>query len=939
MEIRARLKHERLAQEIRRGKLSQNRWAQKLGINRGHLSQLVRGRRPFPKAETRARLLEGLNLSFDDLFEYVPYPTDPARSSHSRLTAQPSPNAGRVPPRAPDSARIGLESRAASLIKDCREACRRLAAKPGYSLVALLTLAIGIGASSAIYTLLSNTLLAPLPFQDPQRLVLIWSHARDQQWLRGSVSIPEVEDQRRQNPALQQIGVFNHRRSLSVSSREGAVRLDTVWTDSAYFRALGVEAALGRTFSPQEDREPGAHPVAILSHSFWKDRFASDPDVLGAEIRLTGRTYEVIGVMPSDFRDPTQAQGNNPQVWVPLSMGMPFFGASMYQTRSNRQYAGLARLAPGYTLQQARQASDSIAARLETQFPDTHSDRGIRLEPLYEYFYRDLERPLQALMAAALLVLLLGCVNVATLLLVRARARRGELALRAALGASSSRLMRETLLESLLLSAAGGAAGLILAWGAVRAVASFGTLQLPSFAHLHLDWEVLGLSLALSLATGLLFGALPALHASRTDPGRVLHSAGRSLIAGGGVLRWLVTAEAALAVVLLIGAGLTARSLFRLVETEMGFDTGRLLTMRTELRGPRFSGRESIHAFARDLLQDVRALPGVESAAVWGPSMVGNANWHMNVTPAGLDPQDPRNWTFVQRLMVSPGALESLRIPLLRGRSFRADDRDSAQDLNRDGTITPDEVKGLVVMVDQRLADILWPGQEALGKRLQLWAAGGWPATVVGVTQPVLHRGRNYSGSLGDLYLPFFEFSLRDMTLLVRYRSNANATLEAVRRIVRRLDAEVPLYDAATMQERLAVQEAQPRFVAALMAAYAGTATFLAAVGIFGVLTYWVRRSRDELAVRSALGARRNQLILLTLRKGLTPVLLGGLIGIASAMGLSGFVESLLFEISRADAATYVLAAALLAAVALASCLLPARRAGRMDPMEVLRGE
>lgn len=939
MEIRVRLKHRQLAIIIGSSKLSQNRWAQKLGIERGHFSQLLQGQRLYPEVETRARLLEGLNLSFDDIFEYEA--CDPAQRStaSSRRTRKPirrfqAQSATAVPPPK------GRESLFALLFKDARDALRRLRGNPGYCLVAVLTLSVGIGANSAIYSLLRNTLLAPLPFRDPDSLAIMWSHARDQNWLRGAVSIPETEDQRRGNPALQSIGNFNSARSLSLSGPSGAERLNTVWAESGYFRALGVQAALGRTLHQDEDRGLGAHPVVILSHSFWKERFASDQQIVGRTIRLTGRSCQIIGVMPAHFRDPTEAWGQKPQIWVPLSMGEPFFGSNMFQSRPTRQYAALARLAPGYTLQQAQAAADRVALQLESEFPQSQTDRGIYLEPLQQHFYQQLEGPLQALMAAALLVLLLCCLNVATLMLVRARVRQGELALRAALGASSSRLVREALVESLLLSLGGAGAGLAVAWVAVGALAANGTLQLPSFTSLSLDMEVVGLSILLSLATGLIFGSLPALHAARVNPGRTLHSAGRSVRGGGGVLGGLVAAETALAVVLLVGAGLTAKSLYHFMRTKMGFDSHGLLSLRTELRGPGYSSGNAIQSFADDLLREVRALPDVESAAVWGPNMVGQASWHINLTPGGRDASDERNWVFAQRLLMTPGALETLGIPLLRGRSFTPDDRDSAQDRNGDGQITPDEVQGLAVMVDQRLAEMLWPGEDALGKRVQLWASAAWPATVVGVAQTALHRGRGYSGSdIGDVYLPFDEFPSGDIALLVRYRSNVRSTLNAVRSILQRLDPELPLFDAVTMLERLSRQEAQPRFVAGLMGAYAASATFLAAVGIFGVLAFSVRRRRDEMALRSALGAQRSQVMLLVVRQGMMPALAGGALGMAAALGLSRFLESLLYEVSRNDALTYVMVAALVTMVALAACLLPARWASRVDPMRVLREE
>lgn len=814
-----------------------------------------------------------------------------------------------------------------SWIDDVRYAARALARNPGFTAVAVLTLALGIGLDTAVSSLVHGTLLAPLPFRDADRLAVMVTTPADRPLEIWTIAIPEAQDVAQRSRLLAGVGTFEYRRSPTLTGGDRPERPSCNFVTSSYFQILRAKPALGRTFLPEEDQGIGGHPVVILSHEIWTRRFRGDPAVLGSKVVLSGVPYTVVGIMPPGFQD-LRGDVNRSDIWLPLTMGVPFYGQDMFETRSGRQYLGIARLADGVSLAAAQAELEQISKQLEKEYPYSNENRVLRLIPLRTWFFGDLEKPVKALAAGAAFVLLICCTNLTMLLLVRGRVRQREIALRAALGAARGQLARHTLAESLLLALLGGGLGLLLASWAVRFWTA-GGLALPLFAKIRLEPGLLLIALASTLAIGLVLGTVPALRLYRSDLRQALQSAGRQTAPVSQTrsgLSPIVIAEVSLAVVLLVGAALTAKSLFRLLGTETGFDAGGLLTMRTELRDSKYESDEAVKTFAEQAVDRIQALAGVESAVAWGPSMLGEAGFHWRMSPAGMAPTDPRGQILVQRLHVTPGGLKALGIPLLRGREFTRMDRQ--------------EPPPYLVVMGEGLARKLWPGEDAVDKRFYLGEDPSLSGVVIGVARDARHRGRQSPEDqvAGDVYVSFLQRPQRNLSLLVRHRGDTAAILQEVRKAVAEMDPDLVLFDVATMEDRLAQREAGPRFTAALMGVYAVLAILLASLGIYGVLAYSVQQRAPELAMRSALGALPRRQLLMVIRQGLASVLLGVVLGLGGAYVLSRFIESLLFGVSRTDPAMYLAVAALLILVALAACYLPARRASRVDPMLILRG-
>lgn len=804
-------------------------------------------------------------------------------------------------------------------------AVRTLSRNPGFTTVAVLILALGIGINTAVYSLARGTLFAPLPFPEADRLGVVVSTLVDRSWEYSSVSIPEMRDVEERSSSFAGITIFESRRSPTLGGEVPERPLNNFVTAS-YFDVLKAKALLGRTFLPEEDQGIGGHPFAVLSHELWQRRFGGDPAIVGSKVVLSDQPYTVIGVMPAGFRD-MRRDLEQSEMWLPLTMGVPFYGQDMFESRSGRQYLGLARLRDGVGFAAAQADLDRISRQLQKEQPYAHEGRGLRLVPLREWFYSDMKRPLKALSAGAFFVLLICCANLSMLLLVRGRTRQLEIAVRAALGADRTRLAQQTLAEGLLLALLGGGLGLLLAWWATRFWAlGFG---LPVFAEIGLEPGVLGVSLGAILVTGLILGLLPALRIYTAPLQDVLRTSGRSLAGGGRPRRGpnlIVVGETGLALMLLVGAGLTAKSLYRLVQIDLGYDSRDMLTVQLELRGQRYDDDEAVKSFTEQLSERIQAVPGVRSAVLWGPSMLGEAGFHIRLSPEGMDPADPNGRVMTQRLHVSPGALKKLGITLLRGREFTRMDRQPSPPL--------------LAIFDQRLAQSFWPGEDAVGKRFYTGENPDRYGIVIGVALNVRHRGRLVAENevAGDVYISNLQIPVRTLSLLVHCEGDVAGVLARMRKSVAELDQNLVLFDSAMMEDRLAEREASPRFTAALMAIYAGLAILLASLGIYGVLAYSVQQRAPELAMRSALGALPQRQLLMVIRQGMASVLLGVVLGLAGAYVLSRSIESLLFDVSRTDPAMYLAVTALLILVSLAACYLPARRASRVDPMLVLRG-
>lgn len=827
------------------------------------------------------------------------------------------------------------------MTKDLKYALRRLSKNPGFTLVAAMTLALGIGANVAIYTVSHHTLFAPLPYPDPERTVVLGSTFPEQGWEFTALGIPEIMDQDERNPLLEDMAMFSVNRSVTVAIQgRMAERLHTTWVTSGYFSVLGAQAALGRTFLPEEDEGIGAHPVAVVSDRTWRTRFSSDPNVLGTEVGIGKLRFTVVGVMPPDFRDLRTAWGDGADIWLPLSMGTLYYRQDMFEKRETREYHAVARLAAGKSLEEVQSVVDSVARQLEEEYPEGQGGRGVNLKPLPELFFGDLEKPLLILQSAALVVLLICCVNVATLLMARARARRSDFGMKAALGASRARLTREMLVESFVLAGGGGVLGILLAVVAVAAFSRWGMIGLPSFVVLETDAAVFASALAMVVLTAIVFGIAPGFLAGRTDPMAALREGGRG---GPSPLRGLfpiVALEVGLAVVLLIGAGLLIRSFYRFVSTDVGFATRDLVTMRLIIPEYHMEFGDEMRQLADRFVSELHAIPGVESASLWGMTMIGESGWHMGVTRGHEDPKDPENWVWVQRMHATPEAFDTLDIPILAGRTFSREAWAVAEDRNGNGRWEPEEKIASSVVVSETLAEKLWPGRAAVGQSLWLYEGIGWPATVVGVAADGLHRGRRDTQNVeGDLYLSYFQWPANSVSVIIKSRLEATGLAQTARTLLDGIDPELVIYDVATLEERLSRENAHTAFPMVLMGFYAATATLLAAVGIFGVLAFSIRQRTSELAIRAAMGARRANLLTLVLSQGMKPVVVGLAAGLGTAFLLGGKIRDLLYAIPETDVLSWLGASLFLLLVAFLACLLPARRASRQDPMNVLRQE
>lgn len=810
---------------------------------------------------------------------------------------------------------------------DVKYAFRALARRPGFTIVVLLTLGLGIGINATVYTLTSNLLFRPLPFPDPERMAVVVSTFPEMGWTSGSVSILEVEDVQERSKLVQSVSYFASSSNPTLMDGEVPERLNANFVTSSYFSALQARPALGRIFLPAEDR-PGGSASAILSHDFWRSHFGGDPKAVGAKINLTGQPFTVVGVMPADFQD-IRNDFEQTDIWLPFSAALPVYGPMMFENYDVRRFLGVVRLRDGVSLEQAQAEIDEIARQLEQEQPSTNEGRGLRLVPPYEWYFEALEGPAKVLAVGAILVLFFCCVNIANLLVVRGRARLREIAIRAALGAARAQLIRQVLVESFILAVLGGILGVLIAWWAVKTILAFGGLDLPPFADIQVDSGILVISLLLTLLTGMLFGLLPAWQLARTDLRDSLHPTGHKGGRRGVWQRYTIAiVEVALAAVLLVGAGLTIKSFYRLANTPLGFDTRNLLTMRLQFQlqsNTPHEMAEKLRLLSENILRDVNALPGTESAVLWGPSMLADARISNQISPPGVMPGDPRGQLPVQQLVVSPGALKALGITLLQGRDFTPADREP-------GPPVP-------MIVDQRLANRLWPGEDPIGKRFYRGDNPGNEGVVVGVAANVLHRGRmrNDDQIVGDMYVPFLEEPSLMMSLLIRYKGDPAGTLDSVRRALVGLQPDLVPYDVYTMEDRLARVESSPRLNVTLLSLYGLTAILLAILGIYGVLAYSVQQRTPEMAVRSSFGALPQNLLWMVIRQGMFSAILGLVIGLGAAIVLSKYLESLLYQVSRTDLTMYGGVALLLTLTAFAACYLPARRASLVDPLEALR--
>ena len=800
-----------------------------------------------------------------------------------------------------------------TLLADVRFALRGLAQRPGFTAVALATLAIGIGANAAVYSVAQAVLLRPLPFREPDRLVMVWERNVSRNRTRNVVNPGNYLAWRERDAVFEEIAAFAPS-SRNVTGEGAAVRLDGAVVTTNFFDTLGRGPALGRAFV-EPDGRPGAPDVVVISDSLWRSRFASDPGVIGRSLMLNGEPAAVVGVMPAGFAYPSDSA-----LWLPLTIGE----GGLQRDARGRSLMTVARLRDGVTAGQAQAALDALAPQLVAQRPEFNTGWDAFVAPLHADVVRDVRPAVLVLAGAVGLVLLIGCGNLATLLLARALGREREIAIRRALGAGTVRLVGQLLTESLVLALAGGALGLLLASWLMRALMALVPPEVAALFHPALDFRVAAMALSLSVASAVLFGLAPAWQTVRPDLVRSL----REGAAGSGLsgrrrrlARVVVAGEVALALILLAGAGTLLRSFARLSAVDAGFDPERVLTLQVSLAGDRYADGKAARFYA-DAMERIGALPGVESAAgiSWRPFAVGAATrFAVPDRPAPNAGQEPA----AEVRMVTPGLFRTLGLALREGRDFDARDT---------------EGRPQVVIVNEHVARTFWPGQSAIGRRIAMQWGGPLDAEIVGVAADARLVGLD-TPARATLYWPVSQVRNDFMTLLVKASGRPGDVAGSVRQAIASIDPELPVAKVAPLADVMADSIARPRFVFLVIGAFAATAILLAALGLFGVLSYSVGQRLPEMGVRLALGARPRDVAALVLREGVVVSAVGAAAGLLGALVLARFLEGLLFETSPRDPLAIAGVVGVVALVSLAAAWLPARRASRVDPAHVLRAE
>ena len=804
-----------------------------------------------------------------------------------------------------------------TLLQDLRYAMRRIASAPGFAAVVLLTLALGIGANTAIFSAVNGILLRPLPYADPDRLVGVWQDHRaigreEPEWF----SPPDFLDWKAQNRTFETMAAIRGwGGALTGSGEPTLVRGLAVSHDM--FEMLGVVPALGREFAAEED-VPNGPRVVVLSHGFWQQQFGGDPGIVGRTIQLSDQPWEVVGVLPADFRFPE----GSPQLFRPIQID-PSSGCG----RGCWSIRVLGRLEPGVTLEQAHADVSAIARRIAEEYPQTNAKTDAWLRPLREQLVGDVRPALYALLGAVGFVLLIACVNIANLLLARGAAREREVAVRTALGAGRARLVRQLLTESVVLALVGGLLGLLLAvWGvdALRAAVPEG---LRARYTIEIDARVIGFTIALTVLASLVFGLGPAIQASRADLASTMKESGRG--ASGGVASRhvrsaLVVAEMALALMLLAGAGLLVRSFLELQRVDPGFEPRRLLLAYVNLPRSRYQNAEATTTFFADLEERVRRHPAVRGAALSTEVPLQGGDGDIGPWPADRPDPGPNQIPSLWIRRVSPAYLPTMGIRLVQGRGFTAEDRQGG---------------ARVVILNTVAAERYWPGENAVGRQLRLNGASDTTvATVVGVVEGVRFDGLEAPLKM-EGYFPFAQFPGPGATLVVRTAGDPAAATPALRAEVAQIDPLLPLGTIETMEDRMRDSLMLPTLYMRLFAIFAAAALLLAAIGTYGVIAFAVVQRTREIGIRVALGASRAEVLRMVVGYGGRLAAIGIAIGVVAALAMSRVLRSLLFGVSATDPATFAGVAALLALVAVLASWLPARRAARIDPTVAMRAE
>ena len=808
-----------------------------------------------------------------------------------------------------------------SIIKDIRYGLRGLLKHPGFTAIVVITLALGIGASTAIFSVVDSVLLRRLPYRTADRIVAI--QELDANGKRIQVTSANFLDWRTQSTVFEQLAAIRTT-TTNLALSDSAERIDFAQTSANFFDVFGIKPQHGRLFIPQ-DEQAGHAPIAVISHTLWQRRFGSDPAIVGKPITLDGRNYTVAGVAPAGFQYPDKTE-----VWLPPLRLVPEMNErqDVTQTRGMGYLAAVGLLKPGVSLEQAKSEMETITTRLRQQYPDTNNRRFNRVVSLHEHLVGDTSKVLWLLLGAVTFVLLIGCANVANLLLASAASRQKEMAIRTALGASRFRVMRQLFTESTILALAGGAAGLLVAFWGLTAITKFLPADFPRLTEIQMDWRVLAFTFVASVVTGILFGLAPALQISRPDVQEAIRETGRGASASLRQRRFrqaLIVAEVALCVVLLAGAGLLFRSFLRLQSVQTGFVSQQVLTARLSPSGTNFTDDAAYVNFYNKVIERVSAVPGVQDAGMINTLPLAKGPT-LGLRVEGRPVTTPDKWPYGNYRAVSPNYFRAMSIPIVQGRAFTEQDRDGA---------------ARALMVNQELADRVFPNENVVGRRVTFGSFENqqpiwWE--IVGVAANVRSLELREEPP-SEVYFSHLQNPFAGMSLVIRSSVEPASLAASVQQVVAEVDKSVPVSNVQTMDHIVSESITQPRFNLFLLALFSTVAMLLSAAGIYGVTAYTVTQRTHELGIRLALGAQVGDVLRMILRQGMIVIGVGLGIGLIAAFLLMRLLRSLLFGVGENDPLTFVAITIVLLLVALVACYVPARRATKVDPLIALRYE
>jgi putative ABC transport system permease protein len=808
-----------------------------------------------------------------------------------------------------------------NLLQDLRYGIRTLFKSPAVTCVAVISLALGIGANTAIFSVVNSILLKSLPYTDPDRIVLAWGNMPSENSNRSQVSATDVADWRNQNSVFEDVATYQSYRPIMSGIGE-AERVPGMGVGDGYFKIMRVEPILGRAFTSEEQID-GQDMVVILGYGLWRHRFGGDPNIVGKSVLLNSRPHTIVGVMPAELHSlPTTL------IDAPAEFYRPVGENYDPEQRSARHLRAIGRLKSGVTLAQAQAEMDVISGRLEQLNPRHNTGYGVRLVSLPEDTVGGLRLTLLLLFGAVAFVLLIACANVGNLLLARSTSRQKEIAIRAALGAGRTRLVRQFLTETMLLASLGGGLGLLLALWGTGFIESVGSRVTPLLSGIDIDSRVLGFTVAISILAGIVFGLAPALHVSKPDLNESLKEGGRTSSADFGRNRLrgsLVVSEVAMALVLLVCAGLLIQSLLRLRDVNPGFNSEKLLTMNVTLPGVKYPKSVNWITFYRNLIDRLEALPGVQGAGVTSV-LPFSGNFDGRSLAVEDHPKPPGEEISVDLYITTPGYLRIMAIPLVKGRELAEQDSETAL---------------MVALINETMARELWPNQDPLGKRIKFPGSEKRPQpwrTIVGVVSDVNQFALDKKPSM-QIYLAEAQSPTSFMTLVVRTVSDPKTMIASVREEIRAIDPDQAVYGIATMEQLLSDSISLRRFSMLLLIGFAAVALTLAALGIYGVVSFSVSQRTHEIGIRMALGATRGDIVKLVVSQGMALTLVGVAAGMIAAFGLTRLMTSLLYGVSATDPVTFAVISVILTGVALGACFVPARRATNVDPMVALRCE